>query len=255
MNKLKYYVYVSESKVDMLHSQIPPSVRSKLEAEVKLNLQLAEVSFSKKQFSDNLYTKLNLVIDYLDKQHIIGSIGGPLEYFRGTLHMGWAQIYPSVLFFGGISNETTIGLGGSMNNLLGYKWDMSNVPLGISNTPWLVSLLYKEIKFHIPFDPVNTKYGRVEYGSVENTPKDIYDERVLIATSSWTYDIMSYSDLELKEALANNRPYVSSNQPRYQINKFEFVAKVLRYSNYDPLKPNTPSKVLLGTPIYVSKID
>jgi len=254
MNMLKYYVYVSESKVDMLHSQIPPSIRNKLEAEVKLNLQLAEVSFSKKQFSDNLYTKLNLVIDYLDKQNVIGSIGEPLEYFRGTLHMGWAQIYPSVLFFGGTSNETTIGLGGSMNNLLGYSWDVAKVPQGISHTPWLVSVLSKEIEFLVPFDPVNTRYGRVEHGSVENTPKDEYEKRVLSATSLWVNDILSYSDQKLKEAVASGRDYVvNPSQPRYQINKFEFVAKALRYSSSDPNKLS--AKVLLGTPVYVSKID
>ena len=197
-----------------------------------------------------------MVINYLDKQNVIGSIGKPLEYFRGTLHMGWAQIYPSVLFFGGIFNETTIGLGGSMNNLLGYKWDLSNVPQGISNTPWLVSVLDKEVEFLVPFDPVNTRYGRVEYGSVENTPQDIYENRVLTATKSWVYDIMSYSDQSLNKALASGQGYVvNSSQPRYQINKFEFVAKVLRYFDSDPLTPNTSSKILLGTPIYVSRID
>ena len=238
MNNLKYYVYLSESKVDMLHSQILPSIRSKLEAEVKLNLQLAEISFSKKQFSDNLYTKLSLVLDYLDKQNVIGSIGEPLEYFKGTLRMGWAQIYPSVLFFGGNLNETTIGLGGSMNNLLGFKWDLSDVPQGISHTPWLVSVLNKEIDFLVPFDPVNTRYGRVKGGSVENIPTHEYEKRVLNATSSWVYDIVE-----------------SSRASRYQINKFEFVAKVIRYSTNDPRRPNTSAKVLLGTPIYVSKID
>jgi hypothetical protein len=253
MNKLKYYVYISQSKVDMLHSQIPSSIRSKLEAEVKLNLQLAEISFSKKQFSDNLYTKLNLVIDYLTKQNLIGNINEPLEYFRGILYMGWAQIYPSVIFFGGTSNETTVGLGGSMNNLLGYTWDISSVAQGISHTPWLISVLNKEVEFLVPFDSANTKYGKTEYGTVENTPKDEYEKRVLSATSHWANDILSYSDRALQEDMLNNRPYISSSEPRYQINKFEFVAKVLRYSNYDPSK--LTAKVLLGTPIYVSRIE
>jgi hypothetical protein len=67
-----------------------------------------------------------------------------MEYFKGNLDMGWSQIYPGVLFFGGNSNDVTIGLGGSMNNLLGYRWDSTDVPTGISHTPWLVSLLSKE---------------------------------------------------------------------------------------------------------------
>lgn len=237
MKNLKYYVYLSESKINMLYSQIPPSIRNKIKADVKINLQLAEVSFSKKQFPDTLYTELQIILDYLEKQNSIGSIVEPLEYFKGQLRMGWAQIYPSVLFFGGKLNETTIGLGGSMNNLLGYKWDTSDVPQGISHTPWLVSVLNKEIEFLVPFDPVKTLYGTVEGGSVENVPKSEYEKRILSATDSWAYDILEASP------------------SKYQINKFEFVAKVLRYSNYAPSESNPTAKVLLGTPLYVSKID
>ena len=228
MQNLKYYIYHSKDKIDMLYSQIPVSIRKKLDSKIKLNLQLAEISFSSKQFSDTLYTKLAVILDYLEDNKLVGSISKPLEYFYGNLFMGWAQIYPGVLFLGGTFNDISVGLGGSMNNLLGYKWDATDVPVGISHTPWLVSLLYREVQMLFPFEPAYVQYGHFD---VEATRKQEYEKRVSSATSHWTYDI-------------------TNNPAKFQISKFEFVAKVLRntesvHSHY--------RKVLLGTPIYVAK--
>ena len=70
MSSIKYYAYISPTKVDMLYSQIPPSIRDGIEAEVKMKLPLAEVSFSKKQVPDNLYIKLDLVDRYLPARSV-----------------------------------------------------------------------------------------------------------------------------------------------------------------------------------------
>ena len=187
MSNLKYYAYTSQTKIDMLFSQIPLTIRDSIEAEVKLKTPLAEISFSKKQIPDNLYIKLDTTIDYLEKQAVIGSIGKPLEYFKGILHMGWAQIYPGVVFFGCKLNNSIVGLGGSMNNLLGYKWDVYDIPIGVSHTPWLVSLLYKEIEMLLPFDPVIAGY-KIAAGSVYDLARGglaEYEKRVASATQSW----------------------------------------------------------------------
>jgi len=146
--------------------------------------------------------------------------------------MGWAQIYPGVVFFGAKFNETAIGLGGSMNNLLGFRWNIADVTMGVSHTPWLVSLISKEVEMLIPFDPVNTLYGIVD-GSVYDTKhggNDEYEKRIESATFSWANDIAKYPS-------------------KYQVNRFEFVAKMLRYTKNSPFDNNN---ILLGTPIYVA---
>jgi len=74
MSRIKYYSYVSETKVNMLYSQIPQNIKGNLEAEAKLKLPIAEISFSKKQMPDNLYVRLGIVIDYLEKESVIGNI-------------------------------------------------------------------------------------------------------------------------------------------------------------------------------------
>lgn len=222
MSDFKYYVYVSETKVEMLYSQIPLSMKDKLEANLKLNLRLAEISFAKKQMPDNAYTKLNVVIEYLKKAAMIGSLGKPLDYFCGDLFLGMAQIYPGVAFWGGKYNDIAIGLGGSMNNLLGYKWDISDAKRGYSHTPWLVALLSKEIEMLIPFDPKHPLLYGAPLGGVSG-----WEERETDAAASWIHDI-------------------TTNPSDFHVSKVEFIAKTIKRSELGG------HDVLLGTPIYVA---
>jgi hypothetical protein len=226
MNSLKYFAYISQTKVDMLYSQIPPSVRDSIEAEVKFKLPLTEISFSKKQVSDNLYIRLNLVESYLEKQGMVGSIWNSSEYFRGTLRMGWAQIHPGIAFFGGKLNETVVGLGGSMNNLFGYKSNSSDIPEGISHTPWLISLLSKQTDVMISYQ---FPEGR--------------DEEILDLTGH------RYEAEAKKRALSATdfaTDYITTRPSKFNTNKFEFLAKLLKRSKI------YGRETLLGSPIYVS---
>lgn len=147
-SKLRYYIYVSESKVDMLYAQIPKSTRSNLEAELKINLHLVDVAFKEKQFDDTLYSKLGVVEEYLNKQEEIGSVASPKEFFKGSAHLQWARISDRIVFFGGKINDTAIGLGGSLQYVLGNS-SKDIEKGGISHTPGLVSFLYKELQLRI----------------------------------------------------------------------------------------------------------
>lgn len=213
-SSLNYYVYVSEPKVNMLYSQIPQGVRSQIEAEVKINLKLVEVSFAKKQFDDSIYERLATVADYLNIKGEIGSLSVPKDFFIGKLYLDWAQIYPGVIFWGGAYNDITLGLGGSMKHVLGYT--LKDVEQGISHTPWLVSFLLKELDQRI-LNPNPT----LEYELTEEEK----ESRVVNSVNSWS------------TALSDRA-----------IAKFEFVAKKLLFANHNG------KKVLLGTPIYVAKV-
>lgn len=147
-SKLKYYFYVSESKVNMLFSQIPVSIRSKIEAEVKLNLPLMNVAFTEKQFDDSLYSKLGVVTEYIEKNSGVGSIGAPQEYFKDVAFLKWSHIHEGIVFWGGKKNDVALGLGGSAKYLLGST--LAPVTPGIvSHSPWLASFLIKELQLRI----------------------------------------------------------------------------------------------------------
>lgn len=212
--KLKYYMYVSESKVEMLYAQIPKPIQSKLETEVKLNLQILNISFSDKQFEDSFYTKLNTVVEYISNNMNVGSIHSPGEYFRGTLHLRWAHIHPEIVFWGGKLNETVVGLGGSMRHVLGQNKQNIAFP-SHSHSAYLADLLMKELQIQTVEPKVNRKL-----------PEEVFEYRILNSVNEWSESLPTRYD---------------------DIQKFEFLAKKIRYSK---LLDSIP--VLLGTPIYVA---
>ena len=58
---MRYYVYVSDSKVDMLYSQMPSGLRDRIAAELKIDLKVVSVSVSGRRSEETRYSKLQLV--------------------------------------------------------------------------------------------------------------------------------------------------------------------------------------------------
>lgn len=80
-------MYVSDTKVDMLYSQIPSSWRDKLAGELKIDLQLLSVSLKEDPRDENRFSKAALVADYIRQHLSVGSAHSPREYFTDTLPM------------------------------------------------------------------------------------------------------------------------------------------------------------------------
>lgn len=198
----------------MLFHQIPKELQASIQKTLEIDLKFVKMSLAEKQIDETLYSKLSLVVDYLEKNVGIGDISAPKEYFKGSLYMEWAQIHPSVVFWGGQLNDTAIGLGGSMNNILGHE--TKDIEKGISHTPWLVSLLSQEVESII-------KPSIVQENEFIKDSESEFERRVLASTYSWADNLSIRS---------------------YQ--KCEFVAKKLRFANYQN------HRVLLGTPLYIA---
>lgn len=142
--EMKYYVYVSKSKVDLLYPQIPPKFLKQVETKIEINLQVLNISFGEKSFDETMYSRLSTLIEYLESTGKVGTIADPKEYFYGKIHLQWAEIHPNIVFYGGILNNIALALGGSMKHVLGYE--SVGVEKGISHTPWLVEVLSHEIE-------------------------------------------------------------------------------------------------------------
>src|SRR5215472_3130088 len=114
MKDLTYYVYVSDAKVDMLYAQIPSSLHKKFTLDLTLDVKLlgagVGAALSQKQQEESRYSKLKLVLKYLEDQQAIGWLDAPKAYFQGTLAMRWG-LFPEkekpdpygyhLAFFGG----------------------------------------------------------------------------------------------------------------------------------------------------------
>jgi hypothetical protein len=65
---MKYYVYISDTKVDMLYSQIPQNILRKIAAELNINLGIFSLSVKGKENQEKTrYEKLKIVVNYIEK--------------------------------------------------------------------------------------------------------------------------------------------------------------------------------------------
>jgi len=132
---LRYYLYISDTKLDMLFEQINPGVLKRISAEVKVDLKLASLTL---RGADNpgptRTAKLQVVERFIEKHHRVGTIAQPgLEYFRGQMDMEWGWIGEDergVWFQGNDFDDWQyVGLGGSRYNVLGELPQLQMPPM------------------------------------------------------------------------------------------------------------------------------
>jgi len=119
----RYFVYLSEPKIDMLYPQIPSRLLGSLEAEIKASVGLAQATI-KAGLPDrgDLYTRASVVSRYLEKHDQVGSIDQPAQYVRGHANFSYGipfQYLADLAFFGAITGTGKVGLIGSPESMIG----------------------------------------------------------------------------------------------------------------------------------------
>src|SRR5215210_3594140 len=121
---MKYYVYISDSKVDMLYSQIPKRILDRIAADLNVNLGIFSLSVKEKENQEKTrYEKLKLVVNYIENNMEVGTVDEPNAYFTGLLPMRWGEyrVDSGLVYFGGKTAQTVLGLGGSMTHVIGNR--------------------------------------------------------------------------------------------------------------------------------------
>jgi len=158
----KFYVYISDSKVEMLYQQIPQSAKSTLAAELKLNLSVIEATLKKEVPVETRISKLRIVSEYTEKNLDVGSIDKPGAYFKGTLNMRWgpwlewaimenrtADEKGQMVWFSGETRHTIVGLGGSSKHIVGRE-EKRDLPDSMSSLACILGLLADELQLPFP---------------------------------------------------------------------------------------------------------
>lgn len=125
----RYYIYISQTKVEILVPQIPAQLLRSLEAEIKVNVGILAAGI-KKPISDpspELAAKVGVLSNYLDKQRDwTGTIADPRRYVKGVapLQYGVMQDYwAELVVFGGVVDGVKLALIGSPASLIGAAAD------------------------------------------------------------------------------------------------------------------------------------
>jgi len=130
---MRYYVYISESKVEMLYAQIPRKLIENIAGKLTIDLKLIKTEFSESPKEKTLHSKIQIIEDYLNDQGLIGNTHALKSYIKGVEHMKWGH-YPSGLVYFGSKTDVIIGLGGSEKHVIGNTGDSH--AHSHSATPW-----------------------------------------------------------------------------------------------------------------------
>jgi hypothetical protein len=216
-DKMKFYVYISKTKVDMLYQQIPQPLLKGFAAELKVDLKLlaAEISTTIKKDANEeaWYSKLQIVVSYIERHLDVGTIDDPKTFFKGSLPMYWGSLggAKEVVYFAGQTEQTALGLGGSFHHVIGNDVG-TQMPIMSSAFPQLVAVLAKELNISVPSSNDN----------FWNNPS-----------------------LALR-AVKDYSSFLTSGAGQH----LEFLAKTYLREVKDP--HSKPAQVLLGSPIYVA---
>ncbi|MGW1254773.1 DUF7019 family protein [Streptomyces sp. NPDC002513] len=163
---LRYFVYVSDSKLDMLYEQIDPALRRRVSAEARVDLKLASVTLKQAEAPEaSRMAKLRLVEHYIDTHHQIGTIQAPGQsFFRGSMPMQWGwlaiQDYrinpvtegdvtryttPSTAFFKGRLGSDLVVLAGSQHHVMGARPTETHGLYAFSSTPSIMAVIGEHI--------------------------------------------------------------------------------------------------------------
>jgi hypothetical protein len=227
---MKYYVYVSDSKVDMLYDQLPRGFLGWLRG-FKISVGPLGGGITGKQ-EITRFDRLQRVITCLRTRGEVGTVDEPKGYFAGVLPMWWGPYGYSqrendgVVFFGGETAQTILGLGGSMHHVIGNM--AGPVIHSSSATPALISALVDELQ--LPLSVQNTGEGPL---SPEERRGEFWEQNVLTAVE------------------------FAAQRHQGPPEQLEFVAKVLLSGKErgSRITESEKKQVILGTPIYVAKAD
>jgi hypothetical protein len=133
---LRHFIYISDTKLDMLFEQIDPALRRRISAEVKVDLKLASLTLRQTDSQPAArIAKLRMVERYIDTHHQVGTIPAPgHEYFRGSMPMQWGwlthgydfdnnppRLGLDTVFFRGHQASQVVVLAGSRRHVLGEQ--------------------------------------------------------------------------------------------------------------------------------------
>jgi hypothetical protein len=225
---VKYYIYISDAKLDMLAEQVPLPFRMRIAAELKIDIKIFSLSLGHERSNETRLAKLRLVENHIDADGLAGTVDEPKAYFRGALPMAWGPyggsyaISPGgrspVVFFGGWTEKTQVGLGGSTHHLVGGSGGGNADSMSL--TPYLLGALVPE---------VGTEARPRGREGVERS-----DPGTILAAVSQA---------------------INSASREFPRSDLEFLARRLLYGLDAPGYGPGGHTVLLGTPIYVAVAD
>jgi hypothetical protein len=155
---MKYYLYISDAKVDMLIQQIPHEVKQRIATEFKFDLKILGASRkAEREMADDRISRLETVCEFIHSYGNVGTVENPDHYISDTLDMRWhtygvggGQTDVTFVYFCALTDRHVLGLGGSVRHLMGYPAREIILPFSGSLLPPILCFLSNVFTRELP---------------------------------------------------------------------------------------------------------
>ncbi len=132
---MKFYIYISKTKIDMLFPQTNSHNAAKVSRELNINAKLVNFKQKKEYDPEGLFAKTHAVSQYIRSHEKVGTISKPASYICDELDMYIVPLEAGSLSSGivtvlGSRGDTIVILGASKQNFIGHSYDTCD-PLSI----------------------------------------------------------------------------------------------------------------------------
>jgi hypothetical protein len=181
---LKRYLYISQHKIGMYDSQQPYNWWRQLAKRLLRisHFKYKDIELDLPALDDlNLYQKMQQIIARIKREQTIGTVDQPAAYIHDTLPLfqvlmpsrpGTYDRFaddPGFIYFGGGTDQTSLGLVGSPHHLVGFTPD-EKPRLHSSDVPRLVEFLNKRMNELVPGRPPRYDgLGAIWHADIHNT--------------------------------------------------------------------------------------
>jgi hypothetical protein len=121
LSRVKYYLYISDAKVDMLLPQVPHAIKKKTATEMGFDLKVLKATrTTEEETEDDRITRLETVVAFIREYGNVGTIDTPDEFIDDTALMSFGPTDRGPMaYFAGETQQTIFGLAGSASHLIG----------------------------------------------------------------------------------------------------------------------------------------
>jgi hypothetical protein len=102
---MKYYIYISDAKVDMLFPQVPHDIKRKVSTKFGFDFKVVSASRQTEAETDeSRISRLETVVEFIREFGNLGTVEQPDEYVEGDLVLHTAVFpdrNPKYVYFGG----------------------------------------------------------------------------------------------------------------------------------------------------------
>ena len=195
---MRYFVYISESKIKMLFSQVAKSDVERLEEFLGFDLKILKGEMKETRgFPANQFAQLNEILNKLGKDELIGSLREQKPFIKSSLKMTWASFGfkpdTPITFWSYFSRNVALGLAGSKHNLIGEQ--PSGIVHSYSRTDSIIYYLRNELENALPQRDDNElpSYARTEsfQNSLESQAAGGIWEAVQLPGERETFDFVA----------------------------------------------------------------